>query len=157
MRLPYRHPLSIRSIREDDLPAIMAVEVDAYPFPWSEGLFRDCLAAGYDGWLVHERGDVVAYAIVMRVIDEAHLLNLCVAPHWQGQGIGRALIEWLKKQLSGAGAVSLWLEVRESNTVAQTLYEHSGFMRVGERKGYYPAGGGRENAHVMSLTLPVAD
>jgi ribosomal-protein-alanine N-acetyltransferase len=87
-------------------------------------------------------------------VDEVHLLNITVAPAWQGQGWGRVLLDALAVWARGQGAQWLWLEVRASNARAQRIYEHHGYRRVGERKGYYPAGfGRREDAIVMSLKL----
>jgi ribosomal-protein-alanine N-acetyltransferase len=90
----------------------------------------------------------------MQGVDEVHLLNITVAPEYQRQGWARVMLEALATWARGRGAEWLWLEVRVSNARALGVYEAHGFRRVGQRKGYYPAGRGeREDAVVMSLHL----
>jgi ribosomal-protein-alanine N-acetyltransferase len=86
----------------------------------------------------------------MKGVDEVHLLNITVAPGSQGLGWGRVMLDALAIWARGQGAQWLWLEVRTSNTRAQQVYLRYGYRRVGERKNYYPADGGREDAIVMS-------
>lgn len=130
-----------------------AVEQQAYPFPWPEGVLRDCLEAGHLGWVAWDRGEVVAYAVIQVVLDEAHLLNLCTAPAWQGQGIGRAMLRYVEAACREAGMTRMLLEVRATNQAALALYRSEGFVEDGIRKGYYPASGGREDAVLMSRLL----
>jgi [ribosomal protein S18]-alanine N-acetyltransferase len=90
----------------------------------------------------------------MKGVDEVHLLNITVAPMHQARGWGRVMLDALALWARGQGAQWLWLEVRASNVRAQRIYEHHGYRRVGERKGYYPAAQGqREDAVVMSLKV----
>ena len=89
----------------------------------------------------------------MRGVDEVHLLNITVEPTWQGQGWGRLMLDALALWSRAEGAQWLWLEVRTSNVRAQEVYQRYGFRRVGERRNYYPAHQGREDAIVMSLKL----
>ncbi|WP_374674066.1 ribosomal protein S18-alanine N-acetyltransferase [Ideonella sp.] len=142
-----------------DLDRVMAVELQAYPFPWTRGHFVDSLAAGYRAQLrVDDRDGLLGYSVAMAGVEEMHLLNLTVAPPSQGQGHARALLAELGQAARAAGAATVWLEVRESNTRARTLYERWGFASVGRRKGYYPAGEGRrEDAVVMRWTLDGAE
>lgn len=139
---------------EARLEAVLAIERQAYEHPWTLGNFMDSLRAGYQAQLLAAGGTVIGYFVAMRGVDEVHLLNLTVEPALQGQGWGRVMLEALALWARGQGAQWLWLEVRTSNRRAQHLYERQGFRRVGERKGYYPAGAGRrEDAIVMSLKL----
>jgi ribosomal-protein-alanine N-acetyltransferase len=141
-------------LTEDRLDQIVAIEAAAYEHPWTRGNFVDSLNSGYQAQTLGANGVVIGYFVAMMGVDEVHLLNITVAPAWQGQGWGRVLLDALALWARGQGAQWLWLEVRSSNTRAQRIYEHHGYRRVGERKGYYPAGfGRREDAIVMSLKL----
>lgn len=141
-------------ITEERLDQIVAIEATAYGHPWTRGNFVDSLRSGYQAQLLVANGTVLGYFVAMMGVDEVHLLNITVAPAWQGQGWGRVLLDALALWARGQGAQWLWLEVRASNTRAQRIYEHHGYRRVGERKGYYPARlGKREDAVVMSFKL----
>lgn len=136
------------------LPEILMIEKRAYPFPWTESIFRDCLKAGYSGWvLVDADGSALGYGMMSFAVDEAHVLNLCVDPLHQGQGHGRRLLDYLMRLARAANAVIVLLEVRRSNKAALRLYEGVGFQRIGVRKGYYPAVGGREDALVLGFDI----
>jgi ribosomal-protein-alanine N-acetyltransferase len=138
---------------ELDLPEVMAIENDVYEFPWTRGNFRDSLEAGYSCWLYRQGGTLIGYAILMVVIDEAHLLNLSIARRcWRG-GHGRALLEAVAGTMRGHGASSMFLEVRPTNVAGRALYAGAGFRQIGVRRGYYPAKGGREDALVLSRPL----
>ena len=97
---------------------------------------------------------LIGYFVAMKGVDEVHLLNITVAPAFQGQGWAPLMLEALSGWSRGQNAQWLWLEVRASNLRALAIYERQGFRRVGVRKGYYPAeGNAREDAVVMSLRL----
>ncbi len=145
--------LKLREWREDDIAPMAEIEQQAYPYPWSAGILRDCLHAGHLGWTAWSRGELVAYSVVQAVLDEAHLLNLCTAPAWQGQGVGRGMLSWVMQQCAAREMQRMLLEVRASNTPALGLYRALGFEQDGVRKGYYPATGGREDAVLMSRVL----
>ncbi len=142
------------SLASEDLPEILEIEEAAHPYPWSEAVFEDCLRAGYylDGAFV--RGELVGFSVVMTVLDEWHLLNLCVDPAMQRRGVGRFLLERVLESARAAAASCLILEVRAGNRAAIALYESSGFADIGHRKAYYPAPNGREDARVMRCPLP---
>ena len=142
-----------------DLERLMAIEVRAYAHPWSRGNFIDSLVAGYDAQkLQDDHGDWLGYYVAMPGVDEMHLLNLTVAPEHQGRGLARLLLDALVARSRDRRALTLWLEVRESNQRAQALYRRYGFALAGRRRGYYPDGPGRrEDALVMSLPLQVVD
>ncbi len=140
-------------MRDEDLADVATIESTVYAFPWTLGNFRDSLAAGYQcttAWIGRE---LVAYAVVMQALDEAHLLNIAVAAPWQRQGVGR---EYMRHLIAGAKAdrlEMLFLEVRPSNVVGRHLYETLGFRQLGLRRDYYPAATGREDALFMGLNL----
>lgn len=138
-----------------DLPGVMAIEREIYPFPWTPGNFSDSIEAGYQCWVCEREGGLpVAYAVVMWIPDEVHLLNLSVALPWQGRGLGRAVLEWLCVGAAHDGALGMLLEVRPSNEAAHRLYQRCGFDRIGVRRHYYPAADGqREDAWVMFRPL----
>lgn len=144
---------SLRAMREDDLDAVVAIEQRAYPFPWTRGIFRDCLRAGYPAWLVEEAGVIAGYGVLSVAADEAHILNVCTAPEAQGRGHGRRLLRALVQLARGHGAQRLFLEVRPSNPQAIALYHAEGFNEIGRRPRYYPAQDGREDAIVMAMEL----
>jgi len=137
-----------RDLAAADLDAVVAIERVAYPYPWTSGNFRDCLESGYLCRGLWIEGDLVGYGILMTVLDEAHILNCCIAPAWQGRGLGRQLALHLIDTAS-AYTACIFLEVRPSNHVALALYEHLGFETVGLRRHYYPAAHGREDALLM--------
>ena len=146
----------LRVMREEDLDAVMQIELRAYPFPWSRGIFRDCLRAGYSAWVLEDgAADILGYGVLSVAADEAHILNVCPAPPAQGRGHGRRLLRALVQQARLSGALRLFLEVRPSNPHAITLYQAEGFSEIGRRPRYYPAHAGREDAIVMALELPV--
>ena len=148
-----RWPAALRPMRDDDLDAVMAIEQRAYTFPWTHGIFRDCLRAGYPAWILHGEGVIVGYGVLSIAAEEAHVLNVCIDPHWQGRGHGRRLLRALLKLARGHGARRMYLEVRPSNPGAMALYHDEGFNEIGRRPRYYPAAQGREDAIVMAIEL----
>lgn len=136
------------------LPQVLTIERRGYEFPWSEGIFRDCLRAGYSGWVICEDQDfVLAYCLMSLAVDEAHVLNLCVDPSGQRRGLGTFLLRHMIRLARAANAVIVLLEVRKSNRGAIKLYESEGFQRLGLRKAYYPGREGREDALVLGYDL----
>ncbi len=136
-----------------DLDDILRIENDVYPFPWTRGNFADALSAGYSAWVCRVGGELVGYVVVMMAVDEAHLLNISVAARRQGMGFGARLLRHAMAIARRLGGRSLLLEVRPSNEAALDLYQHFGFVRIGVRKGYYPAPIGREDALVLVHSL----
>jgi ribosomal-protein-alanine N-acetyltransferase len=145
--------LSFVPMQAEDVDAVLEVECRAYPFPWSRGNFNDSLAAGYSAWTFHDGRDMVGYAVLMLVLDEAHLLNITILPERQRHGLGSILLEHLLAVARRHGAVRVLLEVRPSNGSGRALYERFGFAQVGRRRGYYPGHGDREDALVMAKAV----
>ncbi len=144
-----------RAMTPFDVPAVGAVERASYRFPWSEGIFRDCLRVGYLCRVAEHEGEIVGYGIVAMGAGEAHILNICMDPAMRGRGVGRRLLMLLIERSSQAGMQDVFLEVRPSNLHAIALYQSVGFAEVGRRRDYYQAVGGREDALVLKLALPV--
>ncbi len=137
----------------DDLAAVCRIEPTIYSHPWTPGNFRDSLDAGHSAWVMEVAGEIAGYALVMMVLDEAHLLNISVAWPLQGQGLGRALLVHMIEISRHHKAANMFLEVRASNTKAIALYESMGFCEMGVRRNYYPTRQGREDAVLMGLAL----
>lgn len=146
-------PLDIRPMRDNDLSMVLEIEREAYSFPWSEGIFRDCLRAGYCCWVVEQHHYVRAYGIMQVGGGESHILNLCVRAGARGQGLGRALLVHLLEVAREHRADTALLEVRPTNRAALGLYEAMGFNEVGVRRGYYPGRDGREDALILAICL----
>jgi ribosomal-protein-alanine N-acetyltransferase len=139
---------------ENRLDAVLQVEQRAYAHPWNHTNFVDALQSGYQAQMLVAGDIVLGYFVAMQGVDEVHLLNITVAPEYQGQGWARVMLDALTLWARGQGAQSLWLEVRVGNLRAMHVYESHGYRRVGLRKQYYPAGHGqREDAVVMGLHL----
>jgi len=165
-----RHPL-LRPLHWGDLDRIMEIELAAYPFPWTRGIFSDCLRVGYECWGLQLGSRLAGYSIQSDAAGECHLLNLCVAPELHRRGLGQMLLENAVRIARRHGCHSMFLEVRPSNAAGIALYRGHGFAVVGRRPGYYSAGGpaaaanepaegrsadtatGREDALVMRLDL----
>jgi len=139
----------------EHLDSVMAIENAAYAFPWSRGNFVDSIVAGYPARvLLDARGVLLGYFVAMAGVEEMHLLNITVAPAAQRRGHARYMMAALIALCGEHAARELWLEVRLSNTRARAIYGQMGFVEVGIRKGYYPAGfARREDAAVMTLKL----
>lgn len=145
--------IAIRPMTEHDVPAVVAIERASYQFPWSEGIFRDCLRVGYVCRVVTVGDEVIGYGVMSTGAGEAHILNLCVSSAYRCQGIGRRLLDYLLDCGAAMGMTEAFLEVRPSNTAAIRLYQSMGFEQVGLRRGYYQATVGREDAAVLKLSL----
>lgn len=149
-----REPLpALRPMRADDVDAIARIEASAYEFPWTAGIFRDCLRAGYGCWVLAQDDEILGYGVLSVAAGEAHVLNVCIAPRAQGAGHGRHLMKRLVDLARWHRAQRIFLEVRPSNPRAIRLYDDLGFNEIGRRPNYYPARNGREDALVMALEL----
>ncbi len=143
----------IRPMREADLAQVERIELASYRFPWTEGIFHDCLRVGYTCIVAEIDFLLVGYGVLSAAAGEAHLLNLCVAENFRCRGLGRRLLQELLRRARDAGARVVFLEARPSNTGAIRLYQAVGFVQIGVRRGYYQTAGGREDAIVLRLSL----
>ncbi len=143
----------IRPMHDLDMPVIVAIERAAYQFPWSEGIFRDCLRVGYVCRVVDIGGDPTGYGIMSVGAGEAHILNVCIREEFRGRGLARKILLYLLDRARASGMREAFLEVRPSNTAAAQLYHSMGFEQVGMRRGYYQATAGREDAAVLRRVL----
>ena len=145
--------LLIRDMTHADVPAVMKVENASYAFPWSEGVVRDCLRAGYVCCVVEIDDILIGHGIMSTGAGEAHILNICIAEAFRGRGLGERLLDHLVEFARGLDIGEMFLEVRPSNTAAIRLYQRNGFSQIGIRRGYYQAVGGREDAVVLRRVL----
>jgi ribosomal-protein-alanine N-acetyltransferase len=149
------HPqagLALRRMAGADVDEVHALECAVFPHPWTRGNFVDSLASGYDAWVLRDADDgaLAGYFLVMYAVDEAHLLDVAVAGHRHGAGLGRYLLDRIVARAREEGMASVLLEVRPTNARALHVYRRYGFEEIGRRKGYYPAHEGRrEDAIVM--------
>ncbi|MCP3848972.1 MAG: ribosomal protein S18-alanine N-acetyltransferase [Gammaproteobacteria bacterium] len=138
---------------EFDIEPVMAIEKEAYEFPWTVGIMSDCLKVGYHCYVYEVDGVVRAYLIYSTVLDEVHLLNICIDKSFQNKGYGHFFLNWLIDQAREAGSKTLYLEVRASNLAAIHLYEKMGFNELGIRANYYPAKKGKEDAQLYAYEI----
>jgi ribosomal-protein-alanine N-acetyltransferase len=138
---------------ETDIPRLLALEQQAYQFPWTLGNFMDSFHGPHQGLVLRLDGEILGYAIYQVIVDEMHLLNLVVDPIHQGQGHGERILSRLVSLARGLGCRDFFLEVRSSNQRAAQLYTKQGFSNIARRRAYYPAEGGREDAIIMEKKL----
>lgn len=163
MTRPDEPEVYLRRMREDDLPAVMAVCREAFEHPWSEDLLRRELEQEWSTVLLalcplpaegpedQRASEVVGFIVFWLVHDEIHVLNVATAPRHRRRGTGRALLVAAEEQGRGRGAWLSTLEVRVSNLPAISLYRSLGYREVGLRRGYYAPEG--EDAIVMTKHL----
>jgi ribosomal-protein-alanine N-acetyltransferase len=141
----------LRPLQDADLDRVMEIERDCFSTPWKDSTFRGLLRRT-DTDLVGAEDDarrLVGYAVAWTVVDQSELGNVAVAEEARGAGIGRALVEAIVERVRARGSRECFLEVRESNAVAQGLYDDMGFEVVGRRRAYYALP--TEDALVMRL------
>ena len=147
--------VKIRPMRHDDLPHVSDIERRSYEFPWSHGVFRDCLLAGYQCIVLERDDEVTGYGILSVAAGEAHILNLCVTPAFRSHGYGERLLDEMLFRARTSSVREIFLEVRPSNANALALYKKKGFYQVANRPAYYQAREGREDAAVLAKKLTV--
>ncbi|MEE9422853.1 MAG: ribosomal protein S18-alanine N-acetyltransferase [Gammaproteobacteria bacterium] len=143
----------MRPLSLDDLNEIMEIEKRAYEFPWSAGIFSDCLRVGYCCWAYEENNQIIGYGVMSVAAGEAHILNLTVQPDSQRRGIGEKLIKQFVQLAQRYEVDMILLEVRPSNKAAISLYAKLGFNEISVRKAYYPTVNGREDALILACSL----
>lgn len=140
-------------MKADDVAQVMQVEKAVYQYPWTEGIFNDCIRVGYECWLAEIGESLVAHAVISVAAGESHILNISVSSKLQGQGIGKQFIEFLVNIAKSKKASMILLEVRPSNVQAINCYNATGFNEIGCRKDYYPASNGREDALLFARQI----
>lgn len=150
--------MPIRLMQENDLDSVMINEKSAYDFPWSASIMASNQKRHY--CVVFEslsennrQAEILGHAILSTVADEASVLNIAVSPNAQRQRIGYQLMENILAHAASKNCVEVFLEVRESNRPAFTMYHQFGFNEVGVRHNYYPSHQGREDAILLACYL----
>ncbi|MFK5912807.1 MAG: ribosomal protein S18-alanine N-acetyltransferase [Woeseiaceae bacterium] len=144
-----------RLMEEADLDEVMAIETAVYPYPWTRGIFFDCLKIGYLCLVLEQDKKIVAYAVlsIALSIKEAHLLTIVVPTEKQNKGYGKIILNEMIRLAKTDDIKTMYLEVRVSNTKASQIYQNRGFNELGIRDNYYPAEQGREDALIFALDL----
>jgi ribosomal-protein-alanine N-acetyltransferase len=151
----------LEEMRSSDLPEVCMIEQAVYALPWTTGNFIDSLGAGHAAMVLRAapagakgHGQLLGYFLAMQGAGEMHLLNIAVAPAWQGRNLAQRMLDELCRQGRQAHCEQIWLEVRQGNAHARRVYRRYGFAEVGVRPAYYPVlQGPREDAVLMSLAL----
>lgn len=144
---------TFRPMQTADLDTIALHEPQLYSHPWTRGNFADALKAGNSCWVMMLNNELIGYAVLMMVLDEAQILNVSIVKSQQRRGYGRLLMEKLIDVSRQYNAIQMFLEVRVSNSSARQLYDAMGFNEISIRRGYYPAAQGREDAVLMAMAL----
>ncbi|RUO64921.1 [SSU ribosomal protein S18P]-alanine acetyltransferase [Pseudidiomarina planktonica] len=142
-------------IQSDPLLAdeAFAIECQVHEFPWTRAVFDSCNSQQYWRSVLILNDSIAGYVIAQPVADELTIMNVAVATVNQGQGYAKQLLQHLFARARQAQINTMWLEVRQSNTNAIMLYQSQGFVQVGRRRDYYPAGDTREDALIFRLDL----
>jgi ribosomal-protein-alanine N-acetyltransferase len=143
----------IRTMTHEDLSLVSDIERQSYEFPWSHGVFRDCLLAAYQCVVLERDGEVVGYCILSIAAGEAHILNICIHPIYRSMGYGEKLLDEILFRARSSSVREIFLEVRPSNEHALALYRKKDFHKVADRPEYYQASKGREDATVLVKKL----
>jgi len=144
--------MQIRPMTRNDCEQVATIEAASFSTPWSLNAFTDTVEKeNFRYFVAEESGEILGYCGFLYVLDEAEIPNVCVKASARKQGIGKQLMSILVEEAAKLGIATLFLEVRESNVAARTLYKSLGFAEDGIRKNFYeqPA----ENAVLMSKTL----
>ena len=142
-----------RLMTSHDFPVVLEIENRSYEFPWTEGIFHDCMRFGYSSWVIEIDRKIIGYAVMSMAVQECHILNICIDPKSQSQGIGRRFLLEILSIAQARKADTAFLEVRPTNTRALSLYFSEGFNEIGNRRDYYPAKFGREDAIILAKAL----
>ncbi|MEA1990030.1 MAG: ribosomal protein S18-alanine N-acetyltransferase [Pseudomonadota bacterium] len=129
----------LRLMDESDLEQVYEIELKSYDYPWTLNGFEKSLDQGLNYVFCSSEEVILGYCCILPVLDEATVLNLCVSPKYQRQGIAKTALLQLLTTLRESNYGTFFLEVRESNLAAQNLYKQLGFSEDGVRKGYYRA------------------
>ncbi len=145
-----RGGLMIREMGSGDLEMVLEIERSSFPAPWTRRLFEETLSSKISlAFVLEEEGILLGYLVLYTVEDEAHILNVALAPQFRGKGYGTALLSGIVTFVSGKGVRQFFLEVREGNRKAINLYTRHGFETIGKRRRYYTET--NEDALVMRL------
>ena len=140
--------MTIESMTVDDIAQVAEIERQIFSIPWSEKAFRDSMESDNTIYIVAKENDNVAgYAGMYLYFEEGNITNVAVNPLSRRKGIGEKIVRDILNRAYEKGVRDVFLEVRETNSVAIALYEKIGFKEEGIRKNFYDKP--RENALIM--------
>ena len=140
--------MTIESMTVDDIAQVAEIERQIFSIPWSEKAFRDSMESDNTIYIVAKENDNVAgYAGMYLSFEEGNITNVAVNPLSRRKGIGEKIVRDILNRAYEKGVRDVFLEVRETNSVAIALYEKIGFKEEGIRKNFYDKH--RENALIM--------
>lgn len=142
-------------MRIEDIPTLVEIEKEHNPFPWNSNHFADSLRAKHSCWTLKKDNEILGYAIQQLSKEEGELLNIAIHPNHRRKKYAQFLINHLFELAIQKQIKSIFLEVRESNKIAQSFYNKLGFHQIGTRKNYYPALNGREDALIFAREMDV--
>jgi len=158
----------LRKMTQEDVPMVMEIEEAVCEFPWSASIYSDCIRVGYSCFVLARESqqkpevgqgtfdqEILGYGLLSVAAGEAHVLNICIKPNAQHQGLGYRMMQHLIQAAKDLNAYRIYLEVRMSNIHAIELYKKLEFAQIGERKDYYPSANGREDAIVFAKPLDI--
>lgn len=145
--------INIRRMTLEDLPQVIAIDQASFSLPWPERSFRFEITDNPASrcWVVEVDNQIIGMLVLWFIVDEAHIATIAVHPDYRRQGIGQTLLLHALKATMQEGALSSFLEVRESNVTAQAMYRKYGFVETGKRLHYYKDND--ESAILMSANL----
>ncbi len=142
----------MRPMRVKDIPEVLEIEKRSFISPWTPGMFAQTLTSPVSRSLVFIEGqEITGYLVFYHAGGEMHIMNVAVRPACRRQGIGHEIMVRALEFARTNSIEECFLEVRESNFPARSLYEKLGFKAIGKRKGYYSET--NEDAIVMSILL----
>jgi [ribosomal protein S18]-alanine N-acetyltransferase len=143
--------LVIRKMTVEDIPAVIALDQMSFSLPWPERSFRFELTENpaSRSWVADVDGHIVGMIVNWLLVDEVHVATIATHPEFRRQGIAQKLLTHTLRYMSSEGAITSFLEVRESNAAAREMYRKFGYKETGRRKGYYKDN--NEDAILMTL------
>ncbi|WP_419418519.1 ribosomal protein S18-alanine N-acetyltransferase [Legionella sp. D16C41] len=149
--------LTVRPMQFADIDEVYSIELKGHQAPWSRDIISDCVLVGYDCQVLEEELEnkkcVLGYIISRQTLTVYHILNLCIAPTRQGEGLGKYLLQASIDKLNDSAIDSIILEVRPSNQRAINLYQQFGFQKDSIKKSYYQDANGQEDAWLLRKIL----
>jgi len=137
----------------NDVSKLMTIENNCHSHPWSEKTFQSCIGERYFGSYLAQNKSLIGFYVGEYILGEATLMDICVAPDYQGNGYGKFILNHYENEAKALGAKTLFLEVRAKNISALMMYINNGYSEIGRRTGYYPSEIGYEDAIVMKKQL----
>jgi len=147
----------IRTLTVADIPALLAIEKAANPYPWTAGVFKSCFGSQYFNFGIFADEQLLGFYFGQFIAIESQLFNICVRSDQQGKGLGATLLAHFIAETELRSATEAWLEVRASNHAAIHLYQKHGFIEAGCRQNYYSSATGKEDALMLCLPLRFAN